>query len=89
MHLRTVIEATPASDVSGPPDVTLVIVRQADRQDVRLERQQRLVESQQREIVFESTGIELRMTRHDLDPPLLVAVGFVLVRQIVLADSQQ
>jgi hypothetical protein len=29
------------------------------------------------------------VTRHDLHPSFLITVGLVLVRQVVLADSQQ
>lgn len=44
---------------------------------------------QQRQIVFERSGVELRMGGHNLHPPLLVAVGFLLQCQIVLSQPEQ
>lgn len=85
----TFVESTPASDVSGVSDIILVVVRQADWQQVRLERLKRLVESQKCEIVLERAGIELRMCGDDLHSAFLKSVGFVLVGEIVLAEPQQ
>jgi len=85
----TVVESAPAGDVRRLSNVGFIVIRQTDRQHVRLEGQQGLVESQQGQVVLEGPRVELRVTRHDLHPSFLITVGLVLVRQIVLTDSQQ
>lgn len=44
---------------------------------------------EQRQIVLEGAWIELRMRGHNLHTSLLEAIGFLLLGQIVLAQTQQ
>jgi len=79
VHFNTIVKSAPASNVGGMTNVGFIVVGQADRQDVRLEGQERFVESQQGEIVLESTRVELRMARHNLHSSLLIPVRLFFI----------
>ena len=86
MHFNTIVKSAPASNIGGTTNVGFIVVGQADRQNIWLEWQKRLIESQQSKIVLESTRVELWMACHNLHSSLLIPIWLIFIRQIVLAD---
>ncbi|KYQ48701.1 hypothetical protein ALC60_12206 [Trachymyrmex zeteki] len=82
MHFNTVVKSAPAGNVGGTTNVGFIVVGQTDRQNVWLEWQKRLIESQQSKIILESTRIKLWMARHNLHSSFLISIWLIFIRQI-------
>lgn len=87
-HKLTFIQPTPAGDISGATNEILVRLRNTNGYDVRLERD-RLVEPEQREVVFEGPVVELRIGHYDLHAPLLMEVRLGFSGEVVFAQTEQ
>jgi len=83
------IESAPPSHPSSLPNQVLVLLWYTDWDDVWL-KDDRLVESEKRQVILERFGVELLVGDHDGHLPVLECVGFGGgVVQVELSHSQQ
>jgi len=82
------IKPAPAGDVASIADEVVVGVRDADRDNVGLERHG-LAESQERQVVLKGPGVELGVCGDDLNLSLHVWVRLGRLLQVELPEPQQ
>lgn len=87
-HELTFVETTPAGNKCSASNEILVCFGHTNWYDVRL-KDDRLIESQQCQVVFECAWIELWMRRNNLDATFLIQIRFLLFGQIVFTQTQQ